>query len=75
MANALRKPEVLSFEGKCAENWRVFELECGIYVEAAHPAAETKTRAYILLNLAGIRMKEQVRLHTLKMNQKKIQLA
>ena len=53
MASALRKPEVLSFEGYFAENWRVFELEYDIFVEAAHPAAEAKTRAYILLNLAG----------------------
>ena len=53
MANALRKPEVLSFEGNCAENWRVFELEYDIYVEAAHATAEAKTRAYIPLNVAG----------------------
>ena len=49
----MRKPEVLSFEVNCAENWRVFELEYDIYVEAAHPTATAKTRAYILLNLAG----------------------
>ena len=30
----------------------MFELEYNRYVEAAHPTAETKTRAYILLNLA-----------------------
>ena len=53
MANALRKPEVLSFKENYAENWRVFEWEYDIYVEAAHPTAETKIRAYILLNLAG----------------------
>ena len=47
MANALRKPEILNFEGNCAENWRVFGLEY------THPIAEDKTRAYILLNLAG----------------------
>ena len=32
MADVLRKPELLSFEGNCAENWRVFELEYDIYV-------------------------------------------
>ena len=53
IASVLRKPEFISFEGNCAENWRVFELEYDIYVEAAHPTAEAKTRAYILLNLAG----------------------
>ena len=53
MANALRNPEVLSFEGNCAENWRVFELEYDIYVKATHPKAEANTRAYILLNLSG----------------------
>ena len=53
MGSALRKPELFSFEGNCAENWRVFELEYDIYVEAAHPAAEAKARAYIRLNLAG----------------------
>ena len=31
----------------------MFELEFDIYVEAAHPTAEAKTRTYILLNLAG----------------------
>ena len=52
MASALRKPEVLSFKANCAENRRMFELEYDIYVEAAHPTAEAKTRTYILLNLA-----------------------
>ena len=53
MANASRKPEVLSFKASCAENLRVFESVYDIYVEAARPTAETKTRAYILLNQIG----------------------
>ena len=33
---ALRKPEPLSFEGNVAENWRTFESEFDIFVEAAY---------------------------------------
>ena len=53
MAIALRKPNELSFEDNCAANWRAFELNFDIYVEAAHPGANAKTKAYMLLNLAG----------------------
>ena len=49
----LRKPEPLSFEGNVAENWRVFEEEFDIFIEAAHSDKNERTRAYILLNLAG----------------------
>ena len=50
MANALRKPEVPSFEWNCAENWQVFEFEYDI---SPSNSWRKKTRAYILLNLAG----------------------
>ena len=53
MASSLRKPDILSFEGNVAENWRVFEQEYDIYIAATHPEAANKTKAYILLNLAG----------------------
>ena len=75
MANALRKPEVLSFEGNCAENWRVFELEYDIYIEAAHPTAEAKTQAYILLNLAGKDAIESARSFTYAEGESKEDLA
>ena len=42
---ALRKPAPLSFEGNVAENWRAFESE--------YSDKNDRTRAYILLNLAG----------------------
>ena len=75
MAGALRKPELLSFKGNCAENWREFELEYDIYVEAAHPAAEAKTRAYILLNLAGKNAIERARSFTYAQGESKEDLA
>ena len=50
---ALRKPAPLSFEGNVAENWRTFESEFDIFVEAAYSDKNDRTRAYILLNLAG----------------------
>ena len=53
MASALRRPTELSFEENCAENWRAFELDFDIYVEAARPGANAKTKAYMLLNVAG----------------------
>ena len=49
----LRKPEPLSFEGNVAENWRHFEEEFDIFIEAAYGDKDERTRAYILLNLAG----------------------
>ena len=33
---ALRKPAPLSFEGNVADNWRAFESEFDIFVEAAY---------------------------------------
>ena len=53
MACTLRRPSELSFEGNCAENWRVFVLDFDIYCEASRPGANSKTRAYMLLNIAG----------------------
>ena len=50
---ALRKPAPLSFEGNFAENWRTFESEFDIFVEAAYSDKNDRRRAYILLNLAG----------------------
>ena len=47
---ALRKPAPLSFEGNVAENWRTFESEFDIFVEAAYSDKNDCTRAYILLN-------------------------
>ena len=53
MASTLRRPSELSFEGNCAENWHVFVLDFDIYCEASRPGANAKTRAYMLLNIAG----------------------
>ena len=50
---ALRKPAPLSFEGNVAENWRTFESEFDIFVEAAYSDKNDRTRTFILLNLAG----------------------
>ena len=43
----------MSFEGKVAENWRAFESEFDIFVEAADSDKNDRTRTFILLNLAG----------------------
>ena len=50
---ALCKPAPLSFEGNAAENWRTFESEFDIFVEADYSDKNDRARAYILLNLAG----------------------
>jgi hypothetical protein len=49
----LRRPDPLSFEGNVAENWRHFEAEFDIFVQAAYGDKDDRTKAYILLNLAG----------------------
>jgi hypothetical protein len=49
----LRKPDPLLFEGNIAENWRRFERDFDIFIQAAHSAASKKVKSYILLNLAG----------------------
>ena len=48
---ALRNPG--PFKGNVAENWRTFESEFDIFVEAAYSDKNNCTRADILLNLAG----------------------
>ncbi|KAL1279192.1 hypothetical protein QQF64_025865 [Cirrhinus molitorella] len=53
MADCFRRPDPLSFEGNVADNWRIFEQEYDIFIAAAHHDKSAKTRAYILLNLAG----------------------
>ena len=50
---ALRKPAPLPFESNVAENWRTFESEFDIFVEASYSDKNDRRRAYILLNLAG----------------------
>ena len=50
---ALHKPEPLSFEGNVAENWKNFEAEFDIFVQAAYGDKDDRTKAYILLIFAG----------------------
>jgi hypothetical protein len=59
--SGLRKPEQLTFDGNIAEKWRIFELEFDVYIAAAHSGKDAKTRAYILLNLAGTEAIERER--------------
>ncbi|KAK7891131.1 hypothetical protein WMY93_023094 [Mugilogobius chulae] len=61
MAEGFRRPDPLVFEGDLAENWRVFEREYDIFIEAAHSGKPAKTKAYILLNLAGAEAIERER--------------
>ena len=61
----LIKPVPLSFEGNVAENWRTFESEFDIFVEAAYGDKNDRTRAYILLNLAGKDATEKAKAFTL----------
>ena len=49
----LRKPSPLVFDHRKAENWRKFEQEYDIYVEAIYSKKTDKEKAMILLNLAG----------------------
>lgn len=53
MAEGFRRPDPLLFNENIAENWRVFEREYDIFIAAAHYDKPAKTRAYILLNIAG----------------------
>lgn len=53
MAESFRRPDPLTFDGNIADNWRIFEQEYDIFIAAAHYDKPAKTRAYILLNLAG----------------------
>ncbi len=56
-----RKPEPLSFSGNVAENWRLFEEDFDIFIEAAHGNKSNKEKAYILLNIAGKEAIEKAR--------------
>lgn len=53
MADGFRHPDPLIFDGNIAENWPKFECEYDIFIAAAHSDKNAKTKAYILLNLAG----------------------
>lgn len=53
MAEGFRRPDPLVFDGNIAKNWRVFEQEFDIFIAAAHSEKEPRTKAFILLNLAG----------------------
>ena len=44
---------ILSFDENVAVHWRKFEREHDIFIAAAHGHKPARTRAYILLNLAG----------------------
>ncbi|XP_016412870.1 splicing factor 3A subunit 3-like, partial [Sinocyclocheilus rhinocerous] len=52
----------LGWDGKGIDNWRIFEQEYDIFIAAAHHDKPAKTRAYILLNLAGPEAIERERL-------------
>ncbi|XP_028298568.1 E3 ubiquitin-protein ligase TRIM39-like [Gouania willdenowi] len=62
MAEGFRRPDLLVFEGDIAENWRVFEREYDIFIEAVHSDKPAKTKDYILFNLAGAEVIERERL-------------
>ena len=64
MADGFRRPDALVFDGNVAENWRKFEREYEIFIAAAHSDKPAKTRAYILLNLAGTEAIERERSFT-----------
>ncbi|KAL7832506.1 hypothetical protein SRHO_G00295240 [Serrasalmus rhombeus] len=53
MADGFRRPDPLIFDENIAENWRIFEREYDIFIAAAHFDKPARTRAYILLNIAG----------------------
>ena len=53
IADGLRKPEPLSFDGNVALNWKNFVQEVEIFIAAAHGDKNETTKAYVFLNLAG----------------------
>lgn len=53
MADGFRRPDPLVFDENVAQHWRKFEREYDIFIVAAHRDKPARTRAYILLNLAG----------------------
>ena len=56
-----RKPDPLSFDGNVAENWRVFEQDFEVFLQAAHGNKSNKEKAYTLLNIAGTEAIEKSR--------------
>ena len=64
MESSFRKPVALSFSGNVAENWRIFEEEFEIFVQAAHANKSGKEKAYLLLNIAGSEAIEKARSFT-----------
>ena len=61
-----RKPDPLSFDGNVSENWRQFEQDFDVFLQAAHGAKSKKEQAYILLNIAGRDAIEKSRSFTYK---------
>ena len=53
MADGFRRPDPLVFDENVAVHWCKFEREYDIFIAAAHGDKPARTRAYILLNLAG----------------------
>ena len=52
MANSLRQPEKLSFDGNAPKNLYNILMECDFYPAAAHPEATGEANVSILLNVA-----------------------
>ena len=50
IADGLRKPEPLSFDGNVALNWKNFVQDVEIFIAAAHGDKNEKTKVYIFLN-------------------------
>lgn len=61
MEGSLRRPAPLSFQGNTAENWRIFEEEYDIYIEAGFSTNSERSKAMMLLNLAGSEAIEKAR--------------
>ena len=59
--DGLRRPDLISFNGNVAENWRRFELEYDVYIECCYCDKTLKQKAMILLNLAGSEAMERER--------------
>lgn len=53
MAEGFCRPDTLVFDGNIAKDWCVFEQEFDIFIAVAHSEKELRTKAFILLNLAG----------------------
>lgn len=64
MADGFRWSDPLVFDDNVAENWHKLEQEHYIFIAAAHSDKPAKTRAYILLNLAGAEAIERERSFT-----------